>query len=48
MPNDLEMLQWAGMSVAMGNAHPEVMAVAREIAPHHAEDGVAQILERWF
>lgn len=48
MPNDLEMLQWAGMSVAMANAHPEVAAVAREIGPHHAEDGVALVLERWF
>jgi Cof subfamily protein (haloacid dehalogenase superfamily) len=48
MPNDLEMLQWAGMSVAMANAHPEVAAVAREVGPHHDEDGVALVLERWF
>jgi Cof subfamily protein (haloacid dehalogenase superfamily) len=48
MPNDLEMLRWAGISVAMANAHAEVAAVAREIGPHHAEDGVAQVLERWF
>jgi Cof subfamily protein (haloacid dehalogenase superfamily) len=48
MPNDLEMLQWAGMSVAMANAHADVAAVAREIGPHHADDGVAQVLERWF
>lgn len=48
MPNDLEMLQWAGRSVAMANAHPEVAAVAGEIGPHHDEDGVALVLERWF
>ena len=48
MPNDLEMLQWAGMSVAMANAHPEVAAAAREVGPHHADDGVALVLERWF
>ena len=48
MPNDLEMLSWAGHGVAMGNAHPEVTAVASEIAPHHAADGVAAVLERWF
>ena len=48
MPNDLEMLQWAGISVAMANAHAEVAAVAKEIGPHHADDGVAQVLERWF
>ncbi|SDO50752.1 hypothetical protein SAMN04515671_1158 [Nakamurella panacisegetis] len=48
MPNDLEMLTWAGHGVAMGNAHPEVTAVASEIAPHHGDDGVAAVLERWF
>jgi Cof subfamily protein (haloacid dehalogenase superfamily) len=48
MPNDLEMLQWAGHSVAMGNAHVDVAAVASEIGADHAEDGVGQVLERWF
>jgi hypothetical protein len=48
MPNDLEMLHWAGLGVAMGNAHPDVLAIAGEVGPHHHEDGVAQVLERWF
>ncbi len=48
MPNDLEMLHWAGFGVAMGNAHPDVAAIATEVGAHHHEDGVAQILERWF
>jgi len=48
MPNDLEMLSWAGRGVAMGNAHPDVLAVADETAPHHQADGVAEVLERWF
>jgi Cof subfamily protein (haloacid dehalogenase superfamily) len=48
MPNDLEMLTWAGHGVAMGNAHPDVTAIASEIAPHHGDDGVAAVLERWF
>ncbi len=48
MPNDLEMLTWAGHGVAMANAHPDVTAVASEIAPHHHDDGVAAVLERWF
>ncbi|GAA2019051.1 HAD family phosphatase [Nakamurella flavida] len=48
MPNDLEMLAWAAHGVAMGNAHPDVHAVADEVAPEHHEDGVAQVLERWF
>ena len=28
MPNDVEMLTWAGQSYAMGNAHPDVLAAA--------------------
>ncbi|WP_158888539.1 HAD family hydrolase [Amycolatopsis anabasis] len=48
MPNDLEMLRWAGHGVAMANAHPEVLATADEITAPNSEDGVAQVLERWF
>lgn len=48
MPNDLEMLHWAGFSVGMGNAHPDVHAIVNEVGVHHHEDAVAQILERWF
>lgn len=48
MPNDVEMFQWAGRSVAMANAHRDVMAVATDIGAHHADDAVAQFLERWF
>jgi Cof subfamily protein (haloacid dehalogenase superfamily) len=48
MPNDLEMLRWAGWSVAMGNAEPEVKLAASEVAEHHDSDAVARVLERWF
>jgi Cof subfamily protein (haloacid dehalogenase superfamily) len=48
MPNDLEMFRWAGRSVAMGNAEPEVKLAASEVGAHHDEDAVAQVLERWF
>ncbi len=48
MPNDLEMLHWAGFSVGMGNAHPDVHAIVSEVGAQHHEDAVAQILERWF
>ncbi len=48
MPNDLEMLNWAGLGIAMANAHPDVLAIAGEVGAHHHEDGVAQVLERWF
>ncbi|MCC2321234.1 HAD family hydrolase [Cellulomonas xiejunii] len=46
MPNDAPMLAWAGYAVAMGNAHPELRAVADEVAPTNDDDGVAVVLER--
>jgi Cof subfamily protein (haloacid dehalogenase superfamily) len=48
MPNDLEMLRWAGHGVAMGNAHPALLEVADEVTAGHGEDGLALVLERWF
>jgi len=48
MPNDLEMFRWAGHSVAMGNAEPEVKLAATEVGAHHDDNAVAQVLERWF
>jgi hydroxymethylpyrimidine pyrophosphatase-like HAD family hydrolase len=46
MPNDASMLSWAGYAVAMGNAHPELKAVADEVAPGNDDEGVAVVLER--
>jgi Cof subfamily protein (haloacid dehalogenase superfamily) len=48
MPNDLPMLEWAGTSYAVANAHPEVLAAADHVAPHHDEDGVAVTLAAIF
>ncbi|SFQ44414.1 hypothetical protein SAMN05421810_107213 [Amycolatopsis arida] len=48
MPNDVTMLRWAGHGVAMANAHPEALAAADEVTATNSEDGVAQVLERWF
>jgi Cof subfamily protein (haloacid dehalogenase superfamily) len=48
MPNDLEMLRWAGHGVAMGNAHPALLEIADEITAGNGEDGLALVLERWF
>ncbi len=48
MPNDLPMLTWAGHAVAVANAHPEVLAVADEVTASNDDDGVAQVLDRWF
>jgi hydroxymethylpyrimidine pyrophosphatase-like HAD family hydrolase len=43
--NDVEMLQAAGLGVAVANAFPGALAVARRIAPANTEDGVAQVME---
>jgi Cof subfamily protein (haloacid dehalogenase superfamily) len=48
MPNDLPMLQWAGHSVAVANAHPDVRAAATEITSSNDKAGVAAVLERVF
>jgi HAD superfamily hydrolase (TIGR01484 family) len=48
MPNDVPMLTWAGRSVGMANAHPQVLDVVDEVTASNDEDGVAQVLERWF
>lgn len=44
--NDREMLEAADLSFAMANAHPEILRVARYVAPSHREHGVLRTLER--
>jgi hydroxymethylpyrimidine pyrophosphatase-like HAD family hydrolase len=48
MPNDIEMLRWAGRGVAMGNARDSVKDVADHVTATNDEAGVAQVLECWF
>jgi Cof subfamily protein (haloacid dehalogenase superfamily) len=48
MPNDLPMLEWAGTSYAMADAHPTVIEAADHVAPGHDEDGVAHVLSGIF
>ncbi|MGQ9492786.1 MAG: Cof-type HAD-IIB family hydrolase [Anaerolineae bacterium] len=45
--NDVEMLEWAGLGIAMGNASSAAKAVADWIAPSVEEDGVASALQRF-
>ncbi len=45
--NDIEMLRWAGIGVAMGNALPEVIAAADYVTTGYREDGVARAIERF-
>ena len=46
--NDIEMLQYAGRGVAMGDAPPEVKAAADIVTKPLHEDGAALDLARWF
>ena len=47
--NDVEMLEWAGQSVVMGNAATELRTMAKtrgwKQAPPNDQDGVAVVLE---
>ncbi len=46
MPNDLPMLQWAGRSYAVANAHPSVIAIADDVVGSNDEDAVAALIEQ--
>ena len=46
MPNDVEMLTWAGAGYVMADGHPEAIAAADHVAPPCVDDGVAQVIER--
>jgi HAD superfamily hydrolase (TIGR01484 family) len=46
--NDIEMLQWAGRGVAMGQAIQEVIDAADAVTDSVNEDGAAVELERYF
>lgn len=46
--NDVEMLEWAGRGVAMGQAPAEVKAAADAVTDSVQDDGAAVELNRWF
>jgi hydroxymethylpyrimidine pyrophosphatase-like HAD family hydrolase len=46
--NDVEMLQWAGRGVAMGQSIEEVQAAADAVTDSVYDDGAASELARWF
>ena len=46
--SDLEMIQRAGLGIAMGNAPDEVQRAALHIAPTNDDDGVAWAIERFL
>ncbi|MEO9170080.1 MAG: HAD hydrolase family protein, partial [Candidatus Baltobacteraceae bacterium] len=45
--NDVPMLRWAGIGVAMGNALPEVQSAVAYVSAPNTEDGVAQTIRRF-
>ena len=46
MPNDLELIRWAGLGVAVANADPRLKAEADEVTASNDDDGVALVIER--
>jgi len=46
--NDIELIDWAGYAVAVGNAHPIVKARANLVCPSAEEEGVAQVIEAFL
>lgn len=46
MPNDLEMIRWAGTGVAVGSGHPTLLAEADLVAGACDDDGVAAVIEQ--
>ncbi len=46
--NDVAMIAWAGIGVAMGDASPRAQAAADHIAPTLAEDGAAWAIEKFI
>lgn len=46
--NDLSMIEWVGMGVAMQNANDEVKKAANFITFSNEEDGIAHVVEKFF
>ncbi|MBD2529029.1 HAD family phosphatase [Nostoc flagelliforme FACHB-838] len=46
--NDVEMLEYAGLGIAMGNAPEGVQAIAQWVAPSVEEDGAAVAIEKFL
>jgi hypothetical protein len=46
MPNDLALIEWAGLGVAVANAHPALRDAADEVTASNDDDGVALVIER--
>jgi Cof subfamily protein (haloacid dehalogenase superfamily) len=47
MPNDVLMFAHSGLSIAMGNASPEVQRAARKVAASNDDEGFAKAIEQF-
>jgi hypothetical protein len=47
MPNDVLMFARSGLSIAMGNASPEVQRAARRVTASNEQEGFAEAMERF-
>jgi Cof subfamily protein (haloacid dehalogenase superfamily) len=48
MPNDMLMFAHSGLSIAMGNASPDVQRAARRITASNTEEGFAKAVDRFI
>jgi hydroxymethylpyrimidine pyrophosphatase-like HAD family hydrolase len=48
MPNDVLMFRASGLSIAMGNASPEVQAQADLVTRSYDDEGFANAMERFI
>lgn len=46
--NDLDMIEYAGLGVAMGNAFEEVKAIADYVTYDNESDGIAHVIEKFI
>ena len=46
--NDISMIEYAGLGVAMANASEEVRKRANYVAPHCDEDGLVDVIRRFM
>ena len=47
MPNDVLMFAHSGLSIAMGNADPQVQRAARRVTDTNENEGFANAVERF-
>ena len=47
-PNDLDMIQFAKIGVAMGNSHPNVKSASDFITSSNMDDGIVTVIKKYI